>query len=1490
MKILKWLKLSLLAVAASVTTFAMASCDLFGKKAQEDGFTGFLKGAQTEFEVGMEFNFKEFVDVVSDSDYVITISNDQGFSEDITRSKGEETDDWALGKYTITYEVIDGENKGTYTYEFELVAPRLKVFTTIGDEDMVMRLGQPLVFANYFAGLNLDVRCYKGEYTVSMQSVVIGDVPFGEADTREVISLEGQTSYTPTVAQPHYFTMKVVSLDGQVYTTLLPVRVAVVGDQVDALLASDDYKNMSIYGYTAITNDMGVSFRTGFTRASNARNDIGYVGFKGEYGKGTYVKVDFTGNNLPKVVFFTNPMVNGLTGGEKGLLLNNGTVRTTEDPGQGDCNQFGVYGPNKLSSASFNGSMNCLWSEANSMLAWNNLKNDPDRQYTYIVGVKDCKDASETSGVPYVVFEVVVLDRESEGVIYEKTIKVENKAFVAGYFKGNVQLFGAFGAEITFDKVYPLATGIESIDEMYESGPKFASTAKKTVSINQVLTVQEYIGDDLRSDAVFGYINVNDETAELFSYDNDGNKRINTAHPGFVNVTTESFSIETVGTYKFLYQIPEEKLPGRMTVVVSDPSLSDFENGENNVIASFGTYASDGKDGLITIAENVGADGNHALQGYMADSSKITALMNVNFNTEYLEQVFGGENSAADYITFDLLCDTPYLRFAREGGAYYDETYIDPDTGDYSAQWVYGNTYLVADANDVGFAEYTEKIEYNGQTLYRFSLIYRKAAWLRISNNGTISADKVLSTVAFDFSGEIDKSGAYLVNNEPTTQDKFNQVNANITVFYIDNVRTGKFEGKDITFENGQANGAFIVSKAGTTAGAVDVVKYGDDYALQMVTGVESAKSNSAAFGLEAEYLNQVFNVKGAKSLTFKAYYDPETIDAEKAEYAFLFNGHYVANGSNKYVYGQSAAFMKDAFDTTDNSVTYTITAELYHRYFDENGEFKTDSISTFKDNNATFTGVRLFMKLTKGGATVAKGTHVYFDDFLLSYKTPIAATIATTNVDTYYQGTVLNVAELKNALTINVTSHDSYTAEIVSVAVDGQTTDLTNVTELTLAQAGTYVFTVQISTPDESVRNMTVSVEVTRRVMHSGTLMVTDNMTGIYEVELGEQVSNVTVNGTQAPADKLTITATGLTIDKAYLAQYKGVVEVVFTRTSGEVAMATVLLVPPVIDFEDGGDYSSIVWVKANDATLLDLSVSDYEDGKAFGSASFASADEVYIYLHYDWMKAKFADTSVGAITFDIYTAKTPSYANLYLGTNNNWNVTLAGTSTQVTVNGTTMYKTPIVLSRALFNCLAEDEANARIRVRHKPITAFFIDNLETVAAPTAVDFETSSYTPLSQIGANGHANVHKQQIAAITLNGETTRVAYSDFEMSSSTIYWALDTVYLDAVFADASVTHLQFDIIAQWQNPASVNIQYMSGKNITIATGANAEAVTVTFGNMFADATLYRITVLLSREQYQEYREATGNALQFRYTGSAASSAIAFWDNFKGVTISE
>ena len=195
MRILKWLKLSLLAVITTIATLACASCNLFSGGGSESGsgFTGFLKGAQTELEVGAEFNPKDYVDIVSDGDYTITISNGAGFEDDVTRSKGEETHQWPLGEYTITYVVESGEHEGTYTYTLKIVPPRLKVFYTVKDEDMIMRLNQPFNFAKYFQGLELDIRCYRNEYTISMESVVIGNVEFGQEDTRQVISLEGQS-------------------------------------------------------------------------------------------------------------------------------------------------------------------------------------------------------------------------------------------------------------------------------------------------------------------------------------------------------------------------------------------------------------------------------------------------------------------------------------------------------------------------------------------------------------------------------------------------------------------------------------------------------------------------------------------------------------------------------------------------------------------------------------------------------------------------------------------------------------------------------------------------------------------------------------------------------------------------------------------------------------------------------------------------------------------------------------------------------------------------------------------------------------------------------------------------------------------------------------------------------------------------------------------------------------------------------------------------
>ena len=424
------------------------------------------------------------------------------------------------------------------------------------------------------------------------------------------------------------------------------------------------------------------------------------------------------------------------------------------------------------------------------------------------------------------------------------------------------------------------------------------------------------------------------------------------------------------------------------------PANLTFNDGANIAIASFGTYSSNGLDGELAMAENfLKEDGNYSVQGVAKGS--VTNLMNVNFDAAFLAAIFGGENYA-DYFTFDMYSDVPYLRFVREGGGYKAEG---------ATEYTYKNTYLIADANDVGFGEYADTHTHNGKTLYRHSIIYRREAWLAISNNGTAKPEDVMSTVAFDWSSTIDFKGDFINTTTGMKEEKFAQGTKNISVFFIDNIRINNANADNLDFEDGSTSGNFIVTKAGSSGGATSVVKMDDgNYALKHVTMTDTrASANATAFGLQMGWLHQVFNVAGADALTFKFYVENADIHETMSEYTgdeepfkvdFMLQ---TVNSSGRAARtSQSFNVEKQAPVGEDDPYTVylvTITKEYYHTYFNADGTYIANSISGV----AELTTLRLGMTLTRyrrpdstlppelvewGYYSIGKGTCVYFDDF----------------------------------------------------------------------------------------------------------------------------------------------------------------------------------------------------------------------------------------------------------------------------------------------------------------------------------------------------------------------------------------------------------------------------------------------------------------------------------------------------------------------------
>ena len=154
------------------------------------------------------------------------------------------------------------------------------------------------------------------------------------------------------------------------YFTLYVVPVNAQGKKMgkieypDVLIAPECYENVILGGnMTKVIDEHIVSMPTKQVYSRSASEIDGsednYVAFKGDYGVGTYVDFEFTGNNMPAVRLFANN-INGYFSsngnanckGNQGILMLNGLV--TSEPHKdhvSELKDLRIYGPNILTGS-----------------------------------------------------------------------------------------------------------------------------------------------------------------------------------------------------------------------------------------------------------------------------------------------------------------------------------------------------------------------------------------------------------------------------------------------------------------------------------------------------------------------------------------------------------------------------------------------------------------------------------------------------------------------------------------------------------------------------------------------------------------------------------------------------------------------------------------------------------------------------------------------------------------------------------------------------------------------------------------------------------------------------------------------------------------------------------------------------------------------------------------------------------------------------------
>ena len=189
------------------------------------------------------------------------------------------------------------------------------------------------------------------------------------------------------------------------YFTLYVVPINAEGDKMgkieypDILIAPNGYENVILGGeMTEIVDEYVVSMPTKQVYSRSASeidaSEHNYVAFKGDYGVGTYVDFEFTGNNMPAVRLFANNLNgyfssdgNSNCAGNQGLLMINGLV--TSEPHKdhvSELKDLRVYGPKILTGSYLGWQLHTITYDELPYFTQKGLSEASDSKFKYTVG------------------------------------------------------------------------------------------------------------------------------------------------------------------------------------------------------------------------------------------------------------------------------------------------------------------------------------------------------------------------------------------------------------------------------------------------------------------------------------------------------------------------------------------------------------------------------------------------------------------------------------------------------------------------------------------------------------------------------------------------------------------------------------------------------------------------------------------------------------------------------------------------------------------------------------------------------------------------------------------------------------------------------------------------------------------------------------------------------------------------------------------------
>ena len=524
----------------------------------------FLEGALADIRVNDTIVLSEYIEYVEE-EYSIKITDENGNEQDVTDDIIWTTD--KPGKYVITYTVKKGKSKGTSTFVLNVTYPLLEWSFTIQNE--AYNFGDEIIFSKYFGDMNISTSL--ANCKIIMDSVEVDG---------NIIDLTNETSYVINSMSNHTFSFHAEAADGQRCEGREVISVKYINEEYANYLAND--LNVSLYGDLCVDEGNFTMVSGSYANGNNIwlRREAGghklpYLAYNGEYGIDDYVKIDFTGNNMPILSFFRdNEYSRSVFDGTKGVVYTGGFTDNSGNPIHSEmCSRGTLYGPYMLHEydrgATDTTTIGTTSGNADTPYPGSLKSLQEGTRYRMIAGFSGVRlgkanklNTTTPADTIFLDFSCVIIDLDAREVFSKFTISsygiqalgfeeisidVEDNEFL----KGNIVLYGNHGKQTKFDKIYPIITGT-TFEQICIEELTFSSFKEGAES---------FILQDGATVEVSDYADVTLPNSLFYYRDEEGN---------IVNVESDVFTLEN-GSY-VLYYSDGENLCATLPLTVNSYS------------------------------------------------------------------------------------------------------------------------------------------------------------------------------------------------------------------------------------------------------------------------------------------------------------------------------------------------------------------------------------------------------------------------------------------------------------------------------------------------------------------------------------------------------------------------------------------------------------------------------------------------------------------------------------------------------------------------------------------------------------------------------------------------------------------------------------------------------------------------------------------------------------------------------------------------------